>query len=314
MRAPKPRQRRSSVGRPLAVALALLFVAMLAAPLEGDSAPPRRNGKLYFTLFTQHGTGTQIAWLTVARPSQIHRVPWLIGAGTLGWSSDGRRIAYQSPLGIFVARVDGSGRRRLTRTDPKSAVFDGDPAWSPDGRWIAFARISQTRSRIVLIRPDGSGRHTLTSGDVPSWSPDGRRLAFQAGGVGAIHVFVIGRDGSGRRQVTTSDGSDTLPAWSPDGRRIVFVRELPERPRVAQLFLADPSGRAPPQALTDGTWYDTTPGWSPDGRWIVFSRGRPVSNFGLFLVRPDGSAPRRLTSSAVNAQIPRWQPLGPPRR
>jgi TolB protein len=292
----------------------VLAAATVVPPRIGHATLAGRNGKLYFTLFTQHGTGTQIAWLTVARPSQIHRVRWLVGAGTLGWSSDGRRIAYQSPLGIFVAHVDGAGRRQLTRTDPKSGVFDGDPAWSPDGRWIAFAHIGQARSTIVLIRPDGSGRHTLTKGDVPSWSPDGRRLAFQTGGVGAIHVFVIGRDGSGRRQVTRSNGSDTLPAWSPDGRRIVFVRELPERPRVAQLFVADPSGRAPPQAVTDGIWYDTTPGWSPDGRWIVFSRGRPLSNFGLFLMRPDGSALRRLTSSSLNAQIPRWQPLGPRRR
>jgi TolB protein len=297
--------------RSLLVAVATLVAASLAAPRLGDATLPGRNGKLYFTLFTQNGTGTQIAWLELARPARIHRVRWLVGAGTLGWSPDGRRLAYQSPLGLFVADANGGHRRQLTRTDPKAGTFDGDPAWSPDARWIAFAHVGRTSSSIVLIRPDGSGRRTLTAGDVPSWSPDGRRLAFQSGETGALHVFVIGRDGRGRRQITSSSGTDTLPEWSPDGRRIVFVRDLPERPRVSQLLVADPTGKAPEQPITDGTWYDTTPGWSPDGRWLVFARGRPQANFALYLMRRDGSGLRRLTTSALNIQIPRWQPLKP---
>jgi TolB protein len=312
MTARKPRC-RLSCGRLLAVALAALGAAAVVAPRIGEATLPGRNGKLYFTIFSHRGTGTQIGWIDPSRPARVHRVAWLLGAGTLGWSPDGRRIAYQSPLGLYVADVNGKHRRRLTRTNPQSGGFDGDPAWSPDGKWIAFAHVTQQLSTIVLIRPNGAGRHTLTAGDVPSWSPDGRRLAFQAGGVGELHVFVIGRDGSGRRRITSSAGSDSLPDWSPDGRRIVFVREVPERPRVAQILLADP-GKGPEKAVTDWTTYDTTPGWSPDGRWIVFSRGRPQANFGLYRMHPDGSGLRRLTSTALNVQIPRWQPLGPRRR
>lgn len=270
---------------------------------------PGRNGKLYFTLFTRRGTGTQIAWIDVTRPRRVHVVPWLVGVGNVGWSPEGRRIAYQSPLGLYVANADGSHKRRLTVANLQAQTFDADPAWSPDGKWIAFAHEVPMHPTIQLIRPDGRDRHTLTSGEVPSWSPDGRELAFQAGEVGALHVFSIRRDGSVRRQITHSSSSDTLPDWSPNGRQIVFVREASGRSQVAQLYLADAKRAVAAQPLTRTSMYDTTPGWSPDGRWIVFSRGRPFTNFTLHLVHPDGSGLRRLTSAALNVQVPRWQPI-----
>jgi Tol biopolymer transport system component len=293
----------------------LIFaIGALVAPSLGVATLPGRNGKLYFTLFTQRGTGTQIAWIDVTRPGQVHRVPWHVGAGTLGWSPDGRRIAYQSPLGLFVANVDGRHRKQLTRADPRQQTFDGDPAWSPDGRWIAFAHEVPMHPTIQLIRPNGTGRRTLTNGEVPSWSRDGRELAFQAGEVGALHVFLIRRDGSGRRQITRSPGSDSLPEWSPDGRHVVFVHERSDQPRVASIYLVDAKSGRPAQPLTRQSTYDTTPGWSPDGRWVVFSRGRPLAKFGLFLIHPDGGGLRRLTAAELNVQVPRWQPLPARRR
>ena len=66
-------------------------------------------------------------------------------------------------------------------TKPKRNRIDVDPAWSPDGRTIAFARQDHGPQTIYLTRPDGSATHRLTLGRSPSWSPDGKKLAFVRG-------------------------------------------------------------------------------------------------------------------------------------
>jgi Tol biopolymer transport system component len=301
------------------VILAVMFVGVmfisLVAPGLGRATLPGRNGKLYFTLFTHRGTGSQIAWVDVDRPQRVHIVRWLIGAGNVGWSPDGRRVAYQTSLGLFVADASGAHRRRLTIAHLRKQIYDGDPSWSPDGRWIAFAHEVPMHPTIELIRPNGRGRHTLTRGEAPSWSRDGRQVVFQAGEVGATHIFTVRKDGSGRRQITASAGmSDSLPDWSPDGRRIVFVREAIGQAHVARVYVVTPRAPARAEPVTNGPTYDTTPVWSPDGRWIVFSRGRPFGNFRLYLVRPDRSGLRAVTSGAMNVQVPRWQSLPLARR
>jgi TolB protein len=237
----------------------------------------------------------------------VHRVPWLVGAGTVSWSRDGRRVAYASPLGIFAANADGSGRRRLTVVDPQTQTFDADPRWSPDGRWIVFAHEVPMHPTIELIRADGSGRRRVTAGEAPSWAPDGRRIAFQAGGVAELHVFVVDVSGSNRRQITASAGSQTLPDWSPGGREIVFVGN-PTGVANGQLYAISADGSGTPRRVTKSVLYDSTPAWSRDGRWIVFSRGKRLHNFSLYLVRADGSGLRRLTFGSLNAQLPEWRP------
>jgi Tol biopolymer transport system component len=136
---------------------------------------------------------------------------------TAVWSPDGRRIAFvDTPHGplpsggccpsphsdIYVMNADGSGSRRLTH----NAGYNDKPAWSTNGRKIAFQSTRDGNSEIYVMNADGSGQRNLTRHPAkdgrPSWSPDGRRIAFVSDRDGRLEAHVMNADGSGQRSLT----------------------------------------------------------------------------------------------------------------
>jgi Tol biopolymer transport system component len=199
---------------------------------------------------------------------------------------------------ICTIRSDGTENRRLTSHLPTS-----DPAWSPDGRKIAFTRredvgdyTTLSEDDVFVMDSDGGGERQLTKevegqhAGQPSWSPDGRAIVFTRGASlpstltvrpGDIHV--MNADGSDVRRLT--QGSyDAGGVWSPDGREIAFSRmsKDPDDPS-REIWVVAAAGGEPRQLTRTADSYDASPAWSPDGTRIAFTRLRAESEF-------DGSA------------------------
>jgi Tol biopolymer transport system component len=157
------------------------------------------------------------------------------------WSPDGNKIVFSSkPLrskaadgsrtflapAIHVMNADGTGVKKLTEHD----AGDTEPAWSPDGKRIAFisARGPAFEDQPYVMNEDGSGAKLLAKAKgvcrKPKWSPDGKRIAFSCWpGPISDEIYVVESDGSNLKNVTNRKASKDLgPSWSPDGTKIVF--------------------------------------------------------------------------------------------
>ena len=213
---------------------------------------------------------------------------------------------------IYVMNPDGTDQRRLTQHDG----IDNQPAWSPDGRRIAFTRGDGRGVDIFLMNADGTEPTRLTNQTAagvmahgPTWSPDGKRIAFQS--FLRPDIYVINLDGTGLTNLTNRPGSDGNPDWSPDGRKIAFTSNRDARQDV---YVMSADGTDPVR-LTINAKSDTSPrwnlgpDWSPDGRKIAFASDRD-GDPEIYVMNADGSEVTRLTFNSGEDASPSWSPDG----
>lgn len=139
------------------------------------------------------------------------------------------KIAFsRQPLGgnrdIFVMNADGTSPTNVTN----NGGADDQPAFSPDGKKIAFSSNRDGNSEIWVMNVDGSNpvQLTTTSGVFnlnPAWSPDGANIAFQTNRDSGDHeIYAMSANGASPVNLTNSAGVDASPSWSPDGTKIAF--------------------------------------------------------------------------------------------
>jgi Tol biopolymer transport system component len=240
-------------------------------------------------------------------------------------SSDGLRIAFtrgtrQGTDELWVADLQGNGQRKIVHARPRSVRYasTGNPAWSPDDRWIYLDRAAQGPNEICgwiyRVRPDGRSLRRVTRGvhidSRPAPAPDGRRIALTNGGCepGAeccwIGVVDLGGNPTSGLKMPTTRGAQFGPSWSPDGARLAFeVSDLDVGTSSIRVVDRDGShlARITPRGLNA-----EEPAWSPDGEWIAFAAWRKGAGYDLYVVHPDGSGLQRVTRTKVDEFSPSW--------
>lgn len=140
-------------------------------------------------------------------------------AFTPTWSQTGQLAFSWSPVANTEIYVMDIAQPEAIHRITEHPLTDITPAWSPDGREIAFTSDRDGSSDIYLMDPDGSSLRPITREPswelMPAWSPDSQWIAFVSNRAGSNDLYVMRRDGSAARQITFSPGSETRPAWRP---------------------------------------------------------------------------------------------------
>jgi tricorn protease len=230
------------------------------------------------------------------------------GIRSTGISPTGARAVFEARGDLFTVPAEHGPVRNLTRSQ---GVREMDPAWSPDGLWIAYLSDRTGEYEIYVRAQDGSGeeRRLTTDGQVwrfpPAWSPDSKRLAF---GDKLQRLQVVEVESGRVTDVDRSDRNDITDfAWSPDSRWLAYRKNADNR--LAQIWAWSVTG-GDPRPLTDPMVASRSPAFDPLGRYLYF-----LSNRDMNLTFSDWdetfvyTGPTRLYAATLAADEPRpFQP------
>ncbi|GMU36534.1 MAG: PD40 domain-containing protein [Planctomycetia bacterium] len=217
---------------------------------------------------------------------------------------------------LYLQSVDGVAVTQLT-SDPSSEV---QPAFSPDGRYIAFASDRSGNWDLWVMEVDGASPIQVTSGPGdevhPSWSPDGLRLVYCAlpPGKNQWELWITGAREGGTSQFI---GYGLFPEWSPAGDVILYQRARQRGSRwfsIWTLTLVDGEPKHPTEIAASSRFAMIAPNWHPDGTHIAFTTIGPAApdstetsvsfSSDIWIVGLDGRSRRKLTDGQGSHQSP----------
>src|SRR5262245_15380150 len=244
------------------------------------------------------------------------------------------RLSRSSPVVLLLllcVSIAQAGPNRYGHSDrverhmlPSVTTGPMDPAWSPDGRWLAFSM----RGDIWKLPADGGTAIALTKGPnyyfEPAWSPDGSRIAFSMDIDGNLDVGVVSAEGGAVQRITEHRAVDVEPTWSrdgaslyfvsaraggfrhefatnidtavvtgfqpavsPDGKQLAYVASVQGRLGTGGLWVKDLPAGEPRLVHYEESEYRMRPAWTPDGQSLLYVSDELGSN-DVAIVRVDG--------------------------
>ena len=247
------------------------------------TAADGQGHELIYQLFDVHTQERLLSRITTVGPGDLrfgaHRVADSIYEALTGVpGAFSTRIAYVTATGVgngtryelVVADADGFAPQSIVGS-PEPLL---SPAWSPDGRQLAYVSFEKGNSAIYLQDVATGSRELISSGTgingAPSFSPDGSRMALTLSRTGNPEIFVRDMATGRTSQITQHWSIDTEPVWSPDGRYLYFTSDRGGRP---QIYRVPPTGGTPQRVTLVGD-YNARASVAPNGRKIAVAQGK----------------------------------------
>jgi len=211
---------------------------------------------------------------------------------------------------IYIADYDGANQRRFT----VNHTLNINPAWSPDGRLLAFASYVRGIPDIFIAniyqgtepeRPLRNGRGEENF--LPVFSPDGTKIAFQSNRDGNAEIYVMNRDGSGIRRITNHPLIDATPTWSPSGNQLAFVSDRTGSP---QIYVVDADGLNFRPLTVGLESYCDRPTWSPAPFNEIAYAARTGVGFDIKVLDLASRERRQITFGEGSNESPSYAPNG----
>ena len=227
--------------------------------------------------------------------------------------------------GVFATRIayvtrEGAGKR----FNYKLQIADSDgynpvtvwssveplmsPAWSPDGKQLAYVSFEKKRPTLYVQNVADQRRETIADfygiNSAPAWSPDGKRLALTLSRDGNPEIYILDLATRAFTRVTNEPAIDTEPSWSPDGQSIVFTSDRSGSP---QIYRVAASGGTPERLTFEGD-YNARASYAPDGKTLTLV-SRHDGRYHIAVLQMDNKALQVLTDSVLD-ESPTYAPNG----